>query len=408
MIPRLTVLWLAALVAACPGSADNGVRRDGPPPGDRGLTDAKLGDGPALDQPAAGEGTPLPDTVPPADSELQPCAPGKCAGCCTQQGLCVAGVSDIQCGSNGASCVDCAFSGWVCQGQVCAGCTPSCSGKTCNSSDGCGGLCTTGSGCCTPDCTNKYCGEDDGCGGTCTVGSGCMVPECVAQTDGDTVMLFTFSGSGTKVTDATGNHHGTIVGTAAKRVTGKAGCGKAMDFATSSPISYVEVPDSSAFDLKQGSLDLWVKFDNDTGAEGIIGRDASGTTQPGHLTIARLCNGALLARLQNSTDPEGRRCSKPLPKGKWYHVAVNFGGSGGFDLYVDGVPTNETADIICGTTTEKCGVDITTGINGNDNPWVIGAHTWTSAEGSPDPLKSPFNGLVDSVRLSKVRRKFTP
>lgn len=63
-------------------------------------------------------------------------------------------------------------------------CTPSCTGKTCGSSDGCGGTCASGSGCtttsqpptCSPSCTGTTCGSPDGCGGTCTSGSGCTVP----------------------------------------------------------------------------------------------------------------------------------------------------------------------------------------------------------------------------------------
>jgi hypothetical protein len=390
------------LLVACPGSADNGLRPDGRSPADRAVVVDLAG---TKDSPLPAEGSPTPD-APLTDSELQACAPGKCAGCCTKSGFCVAGVSDIECGNNGAACVDCAFKGWICQAQICAGCTPSCSGKACNSSDGCGGLCTTGSGCCTPDCTSKYCGEDDGCGGTCNVGSGCQVPECVYQTDNDTVILLTFSGSGSTVTDATGNHDGKIVNSSAKRVTGKTGCGKAMDFTQTSPISYVEIPNASAFDLKQGSVDFWVKFKNDTGAEGIVGRDALGTDNPGHLSISRLCNGAVKVRLQNTTT-EGGRCSKQLPKGKWHHVAVNFGGSGGLKLYVDGSPANEP-DVVCGTSTTKCGVDITTGIDGNTNPWVIGGMISSSDEGKATPIKGGLNGTVDSFRLSKVRRKFTP
>ncbi|WP_437740933.1 hypothetical protein WMF39_35500 [Sorangium sp. So ce1504] len=65
-------------------------------------------------------------------------------------------------------------------------CTPSCAGKVCGASDGCGWKCSTGS-CpagttcggggvayqcgCTPQCSGKTCGAPDGCGGICTGGS---------------------------------------------------------------------------------------------------------------------------------------------------------------------------------------------------------------------------------------------
>lgn len=96
-------------------------------------------------------------------------------------------------------------------------CTPSCSGKMCGQSDGCGGTCYSGSGCtavscatcqqadslgvscvasangsycpggscqygtcqCTPSCSGKTCGSSNGCGGTCYAGSGCTTaPVC--------------------------------------------------------------------------------------------------------------------------------------------------------------------------------------------------------------------------------------
>ncbi|MDI1476283.1 hypothetical protein [Polyangium sp. y55x31] len=65
-------------------------------------------------------------------------------------------------------------------------CTPSCTGKSCGASNGCGGKCANGS-CpagttcggggvyaqcgCTPQCSGKSCGAPDGCGGICTSGS---------------------------------------------------------------------------------------------------------------------------------------------------------------------------------------------------------------------------------------------
>lgn len=68
-------------------------------------------------------------------------------------------------------------------------CTASCTGKTCGASDGCGGVCSSGS-CpsgatcggggvanqcgCTATCAGKACGAADGCGGVCT--STCPTP----------------------------------------------------------------------------------------------------------------------------------------------------------------------------------------------------------------------------------------
>lgn len=69
------------------------------------------------------------------------------------------------------------------------GCTPSCSGVPCGSSDGCNGICQSGSGCiqqCIPNCAGKSCGADDGCGSPCTSGycsngGQCINGQCLTQ-----------------------------------------------------------------------------------------------------------------------------------------------------------------------------------------------------------------------------------
>jgi YD repeat-containing protein len=49
-----------------------------------------------------------------------------------------------------------------------AGCTQSCTGKTCGSPDGCGGTCCLGSGCMAQTCPTGACGGNSAtCGGTC-------------------------------------------------------------------------------------------------------------------------------------------------------------------------------------------------------------------------------------------------
>ena len=65
-----------------------------------------------------------------------------------------------------------------------APCQPSCAGKLCGASDGCGGTCKSGSGCCAPSCASKLCGASDGCGGTCKSGSGCCTPSCTGKSCG--------------------------------------------------------------------------------------------------------------------------------------------------------------------------------------------------------------------------------
>lgn len=232
-------------------------------------------------------------------------------------------------------------------------------------------------------------------------------PPCVASADKDTLLLYAFSGSGATVTvtDATGKHPGTIVETGPARVSGKSGCGKAMSFSDTTPISYVETKDSPDWDLAHGSVDFWVRFDTSGTNEGVFSRDASGTTNPGHISVLRLCTGALYLRLQRSATEEYTRCTSPLAKETWYAVGVNF-GQGGLELWVNGNKATSTTTITCGTDTYPCGGATDAGIDGNDNPWILGTLAWTSEEGKATPVKNPLSGRIDSFRVSKTRRSY--
>jgi len=413
MLMRYLVFCILLLTSACAGDAPKVEHKDGRAEGgaptDSAVKEASGGD--------VGPG----------------CGAATCSGCCIAGQLCATGASHTQCGIGGALCVDCTKNDptSTCNSGTCSSCTPDCASKTCGDSDGCGGTCTAGSGCCTPDCASKTCGDPDGCGGTCTAGSGCCSPDCSGKTCGSsdgcggtckagsgckppcvdkgdsyTVALFTFEGSGTTVTDVTGKHDGKLVGSGASRVSGKTGCGKAMSFPGATPPAYVEIPDSTDFDLSVGSVDYWVRFDaTASGTEGIVSRDASGTTNPGHFSMFRLCDGSLLLRLQDATN-SWNQCSDPISTKTWHHVGVNFGGSGGLKFYVDGKLASRTTSIVCGTDTTTCGDTATAGISGNDNPWVLGAASWTSTEGAATPVKNPLAGRIDSFRISKATRIF--
>jgi len=229
-------------------------------------------------------------------------------------------------------------------------------------------------------------------------------PPCVASADPDTLLLYTFSGTGTQVTDATGKHHGTLVGSAARGL-GAPGCGTAAVFPNSAS-DYIEVPDSPDWDLPQGSVDLWVRVDTPTpvAVRGIVSRDADQIAKPGHFSIYQLPDGGIAVRLQRTTNLGAVRCSPPLTLGAWHHVGVNF-GAGGLQLFVDGAPGLRTDSVKAGLILQ-CGTSTEQGIEGNDNPWVLGTSSHQSAEGSATPTSYPFDGAIDSFRVSKIRRAF--
>jgi hypothetical protein len=262
---------------------------------------------------------------------------------------------------------------------------------------------------CVPSCAGKPCGTTDGCGGICKVGSGCNCAgagcNCAGAGDANTVALYTFEGSGSTVTDVAGGHHGKTVGSGLSRVTGMGGCGDAMRFSSTNPISYVEIPNAAAWNLSSGSVDLWVRFDGTGAVEDILAREANSQANAGHITLSRLCNGSVWVRLQD-TSSSWTQCSDPVSAQTWHHVGVNFGGSGGLRLYVGGKQAQRSKSIACPGRTFACDSSSSKGIAGNSNPWVLGTGCGKSNEGSALPVSNPLSGRIDSVRISSVRRTF--
>jgi hypothetical protein len=231
-------------------------------------------------------------------------------------------------------------------------------------------------------------------------------PPCVAKVDPATLLLYTFSGSGTQVTDATGKHHGALVGSGVARGLGAPGCGTAAVFPKSSS-SYVVVPDATDWDLAQGSVDFSLRIDTPAVPylRGIVSRDADNVDKPGHLSIYQLPDGGIAVRLQLTLNSGFVRCSPPVTFGAWHHVGVNW-GPGGLELFVNGAAAQRTDSLKPGPITLQCGTSTEKGIEGNDNPWVLGTSSHQSAEGAATPTSFPFDGAIDSFRISKARRAF--
>lgn len=230
---------------------------------------------------------------------------------------------------------------------------------------------------------------------------------CLTEPDDDTLVLLGFNGSGAVARDESRNDHsGTVVGPSATRVA-TSECGQALSLSPSDPISHVRIDTSTDFDLDVGAVDFWVRpaaFDQE--CSGLVARDAWGLATDGHFLILLLADGGVAARLQR---PAGGvwRCSEPVTLDHWHHVRVAF-GPGGFMLHVDGVVAQRKETLSCGTVSPdpvRCGEGASDeGIAGNANPWVIGAASWYSPEGTTDALRAPLDGLIDAVQISRSRR----
>lgn len=225
---------------------------------------------------------------------------------------------------------------------------------------------------------------------------------CVETADGDTVALYRFEGD---LTDETGMFDGSVSGTATFSPT-FAACGGALGFdANPNPQGWGVVDDDAAFDLATGSIDFWLQHAALPAqrAYGVLSRDSS-LDLPGHLTIYVACDGTIVAKLGTVY-----RCSnQAVAPGVPAYVAVSFGPPS-FELFVDGVASTRTDSvgligIGCGTPV-PCGGASTSGIDGTDNPWIIGASADASTEGMGNNLALPFReGRIDSLRISSIRR----
>jgi hypothetical protein len=215
--------------------------------------------------------------------------------------------------------------------------------------------------------------------------------------------------------DGTGAFDGDVVGTLTS--SGDTACpsGASWDLATN---VYGVVSDDPAFHLPRGSVEVFVKPHLNIGScQGIVGRDARLQDRPGHFSILMNAEHRVIVRLQGLFDDrEVWVMSEPLVVDAWTHIGVNFGppaapGDPILELYVDGVRQSITDADLLGNCMPivpagMCNADCTTGIDGNENPWVIGAASHFSGEGSADNISNFFNGHVDHVRISCTHRAF--
>jgi Ca2+-binding RTX toxin-like protein len=146
---------------------------------------------------------------------------------------------------------------------------------------------------------------------------------------------------------------------------------------------YVEIADAPSWQLPDGTVQLWFNPDDVSGRQGLIGRDADLQAQDGHFSLY-LQDDDLVFRIQDTSTSNVYTVADSVTAGDWHHVAVSFGADG-VEVFLDGELV--VSDPFSG------------GIDGNSNPWVIGALNWSSAEGANDSLHSFFDGRIAEVAI---------
>jgi hypothetical protein len=217
---------------------------------------------------------------------------------------------------------------------------------------------------------------------------------CSTAIAGDTIALYTFDDALGR--DTTGAHDATTLGAAAATTGGP--CGAALEIPVGG--SFLHVADSTELDLDAGAVDLYAREAQAFSTyRGVVSRDAIGTGADGHFTIGFM-QGVVFARLQLTGDQHFFRCSDAPHVGEWIHIAVSF-GSGGMTLWIDGQRQAMRDTIDLGFGVHDCRIPYSGGMEGNDNPMVIGAERTVAVEGDPAPSATGFfiGGQIDHLRI---------
>ena len=147
---------------------------------------------------------------------------------------------------------------------------------------------------------------------------------------------------------------------------------------------HVVVPHDPKWLLDQGVVALDFTADRLKGAQGLLSKDAKGFGNGGHLTIW-LDEGKVVVRLQDQkSEYVVQSPAKTVKKGVPTRLALAF-GPGGVKLYVDGKVAGSHA--------------YQGGLQGNQEPLVIGARDWKSRPGAADNLEAFFAGTIGALAL---------
>lgn len=227
----------------------------------------------------------------------------------------------------------------------------------------------------------------------------------------DAVALYRFEAAAPMV-DEMGVHDAMTSGGTLGSTTGPNDCGGALAFPADGN-AFLWIADSPDWDLPDGSVDFWVRFDVDASAGfvALVTRDAGGNAD-GHFSVFRVQDGTIVARLQTVVETVHLCANTPTPEEAWTHVGVNFGAAG-FELWVNGQRATRTDEVVFESptfarTVWPCGGSLTIGLAGNDNPWILGVNGARTDEGALTPIAGEWlrEGAIDHFRVSRVRRDF--
>ena len=194
-------------------------------------------------------------------------------------------------------------------------------------------------------------------------------------------------GGSTVVTDETGANNGNWLNTTTGDLSGPfSGISTvATDFDGTN--DHVVIPHSSAFDLPEGTVDFWFNPDTTTSGslQGLFSVNST-NQELGSLQIYQDDGGIFLYMEVNGGRFEISTANNLLTAGQWHNLSFSW-GSGGMQLYVDGVDVGSNGGYTGGLG------------NADQDPIVIGAATFSSNDGETDDLRFFYDGSIAEVAL---------
>ncbi|MEP4431976.1 MAG: cadherin-like domain-containing protein [Hyphomicrobiales bacterium] len=195
------------------------------------------------------------------------------------------------------------------------------------------------------------------------------------------------SDSDSKAIDETGNgHNGTYQNGASSGGAGNVEGDSDASAQFDGTDDYVEIPSSSDFQIPNGTVNVWFKVDKLNGTQTIISRDSSGYDRGGHLDISVASDGYIDVRHQTSSESAYMDSSAgdAVSPGEWHMLTYSWGSTGA-TLYIDGEAVDTTSKSLS--------------LEGNNEPWTIGASQQGSGDNVANNLRNYFDGSIDEVAI---------
>ena len=191
--------------------------------------------------------------------------------------------------------------------------------------------------------------------------------------------------SSTAIDETSNNHDAIYQGDSTSGVTGAIASSDDTAATFDGSGDYVEIPASTDFQLPEGTITLWFNTSDLSTTQTLISRDSSNFDGGGHLNITIDTNGQIDVRHQtSSTSHYIDSGTTTVATGEWHQLSYSWGADG-MKLYIDDQLVDSDPTVLT--------------LEGNNEPFTIGASQWKSGDGVANNLENYFEGQIDEVAI---------